>query len=102
MFKQITPLEKILLLSIGFTLSLVAARFLATSTFTYFFYPWNLFLAMVPYLFSRRLRHVKERITGWLLLSCWLLFFPNAPYLITDVFHFQARYPVPQWYDLIL
>ena len=102
MFKQLTALERILLLSIGFTLSLLAVRFISTSEFTYFFYPWNLLLAILPYLFSRRLKHTKVGITGWLMLACWLLFFPNAPYLVTDIFHFQERDPVPQWYDLIL
>jgi uncharacterized membrane protein len=102
MFRQLTPLERILLISVGFTLSLLAARFLFTREFTYFFYPWNLFLAITPYLFSRRLKHAQNNIKGWLLIAGWLLFFPNAPYLITDVFHFQERQPVPQWYDLIL
>lgn len=102
MLRQISPLEKILLLSIGFTVSLVAARFLFTGNVTYFFYPWNLILAILPCLFSRRLPHAKSQVAGWLLMAGWLLFFPNAPYLITDVFHFQERYPVPKWYDLIL
>ncbi|TKK71938.1 DUF1361 domain-containing protein [Ilyomonas limi] len=102
MFRQLTPLERILLISIGFTLGLLVARFLFTGDFTYFFYPWNLFLAILPYLFSRRLKHAQNNIKGWLLIAGWLLFFPNAPYLITDVFHFQERQPVPQWYDLIL
>ena len=102
MLKQLTPLERILLLSIGFTLSLLAARALLTNTLTYFFYPWNLFLAVMPYLFSRKLQHAKNGMKSWLLIAGWLLFFPNAPYLITDVFHFEERFPVPKWYDLIL
>ena len=103
MLKSLTPLEKILLLSVGFTLSTLVARCLFTGgDLTYFFYPWNLLLAIIPYSFSRALQHAKNNIKAWLLIAGWLLFFPNAPYLVTDVFHFQERPPVPQWYDLIL
>ena len=63
--------------------------------FIYKFILWNLFLAMIPLAFAA-LFHVslsnkskigfREIILGVL----WLLFFPNAPYLITDLLHINA------------
>ena len=103
MIKKLNDFEKMMLLSLSFTIALLVARFLYTSDPQYFFYPWNLFLATVPYLFSRGLRkHKKINTKAILILLCWLLFLPNAPYIITDLFHFQQRPSVPYWFDLLL
>jgi uncharacterized membrane protein len=103
MIKKLNDFERMILLSISFTLLLMIARFLYTNDPQYFFYPWNLFLATVPYFLSKRLRKYKRvNLKVLMILLCWLLFLPNAPYIITDLFHFQERPPVPYWFDLLL
>ena len=49
----------------------------------------NLFLAWIPYLVSlgiaqQAMRSTKSPRVIWIGTGLWLLFFPNAPYLITD------------------
>ena len=68
---------------------------------------WNLFLAWLPTLgafAAFNLHHLPTRLRwlptfGFALL--WLLFLPNAPYLITDIIHLKQTSNVPLWYDLI-
>lgn len=100
---KLSEFEKIMLVSVLFTFVLTATRYLYTSDPVYLFYPWNLFLAVLPMYFSRQLQGLKRlRLKALLLLGCWLLFLPNAPYLVTDLFHFEQRKSMPYWYDLIL
>jgi uncharacterized membrane protein len=54
------------------------------------FFVWNVFLAFLPYLFARLLgayleRENRKKTVVFLLAFLWLIFFPNAPYMITDL-----------------
>jgi len=66
----------------------------------YLFLPWNLFLAWIPFAISRFMQPGQNSLFFWLLLGIWLLFFPNAPYLLTDFIHFGDGYPMPIWVEL--
>ena len=72
----------------------------------FLFLIWNLFLAWIPYFMAQFLRFTEKKgKISWKsigLLGAWLLFFPNAPYLLTDLLHLRPKPPVPHWYDLIL
>jgi uncharacterized membrane protein len=75
---------------------------------TFFFLIWNLFLAWIPYWIALTVdfyeRH-SERKSKWtlgILVGLWLLFFPNAPYILTDLLHLRNYHVVPHWYDLML
>ena len=93
---------KQLLIPIAFTLSLLTARMIITGELTYIFLAWNLFLAWIPFTLSQRLKNITNRWKIFFLISCWLLFLPNAPYIITDFLHLKHRPPVPYWFDILL
>lgn len=95
------------------TLAVYRVVSLQTDSF-YAFLIWNLFLAWIPFLFSMAAYELDKRKIGGLLLVplgvAWLLFFPNAPYLMTDLVHLtvrKSRYIVDgtiqnrYWYDLV-
>lgn len=80
----------------------------------YGFLLWNLFLAYIPFYISSYLVYYQNRqhpikqyrffgsVKWWLLFVVWLLFFPNAPYIITDITHLSLRDNVPLWFDAAL
>lgn len=103
MLKKISSIYTMLIASILFTLILLLIRIMLTDQLTYIFYAWNLFLAIIPLWFSSKLVAQKTiTIKSIILILCWLLFFPNAPYIITDLFHFTQREHIPLWFDLLI
>lgn len=98
------PVKKNVILLTGLCLILVLARIIKTEQFSFVFMLWNLFLAFVPYWLSIYLSNSKKsgRFKLVIVASLWLLFLPNSPYMLTDLFHLQKRPGLPIWYDLLL
>lgn len=96
-----------------FDVALFAARLAYTGERRFLWIPWNLMLAWVPFIFAyaayRVHRHDRPASAFeprlWLagaLLAAWLAFFPNAPYVVTDMIHWRPGLELMNWLDLIL
>jgi uncharacterized membrane protein len=89
---------------LAFTILLNVIRMCYSRNENFSFLIWNLFLAIVPLYFSYRIRRSAAQggAGEYIWAGLWLLFFPNAAYIITDLLHLKERLPVPKWFDLIL
>jgi uncharacterized membrane protein len=62
----------------------------------YAFLVWNLTLAWIPLVFALLLLVAYKRRAHWIELvavgGAWLLFLPNAPYMLTDFVHLGDRH----------
>lgn len=88
--------------------ALVRLRAALTGWPHYTFLVWNLFLAWIPFGIAY-IAYITAIRRGWLYLIVpagvllWLVFFPNAPYILTDLQHLtNANVDVPVWYDVIM
>jgi uncharacterized membrane protein len=86
---------------------LVAARVVHTGRLAYAFLVYNLALAWIPlgfalaaHVFSEWRSKLGVALTG-LSLAAWLVFFPNAPYLMTDLMHLRVQHNRLFWLDLV-
>lgn len=90
--------------------TLVMGRVAWTWERRYAFLIWNLFLAWLPLVFAMlacEASRQNELRKNWRLLGlagAWLLFFPNAPYIFTDLIHLTTRFQASHryWMDLLL
>jgi uncharacterized membrane protein len=112
-FPQFKPhrYKLLIFLSLAFasvaSIAMMVIRFVYTESLTYAFLVWNLLLAWVPLFFAYLSHHFYEKLSriNPMSLYCafiWLIFLPNAPYLITDLFYLGTTDQVPLWFDLIL
>jgi uncharacterized membrane protein len=81
---------------------LLGYRFYWAGYTKFAFLAWNLFLAAIPLGFAVLLSKIERWRLAAPLISGWLLFFPNAPYVLTDLLHLRQRTGIPIWYDLLL
>lgn len=94
-----------LLAASALSVATLAAEIHATHDRRYTFLVWNLFLAWVPLIAATCAFALARRRVGalaGLLLVIWLLFFPNAPYVLTDFIHLHGNGPSPLWYDALM
>lgn len=94
----------IFILMSAFCFALFIFRYLMSDTKVFFFLNWNLFLAGIPLVISTFVLkyEIKSKISLSILIVIWILFFPNSPYILTDLFHLKIRSSIPIWYDLIV
>jgi uncharacterized membrane protein len=87
-----------------FAIGLTLVRTLITDHPAFLFLWWNLFLAFIPWAIATfiRVQDVRNRWALVVLLLCWIAFFPNAPYILTDFIHLGRFGNAPLWYDLIV
>lgn len=62
------------------------------------FLVWNLFLAFVPLLIAWLISLKRKKHLNIMLGCMWLLFLPNAPYIITDFIHLDNS---PEGFELL-
>lgn len=99
----------ILMLLSFFGCLMVITRLIFTGRPNYLFLIWNLFLSWIPlglsmfmsYIYTKNIKR-KKHIILIPLGIIWLLFYPNAPYMITDFIHFRSSNNFLTWYDLLL
>ena len=86
--------------------ALLLYRKLRSGVWAFAFLPWNLFLAAIPAVaadLTKRVHDVRgSAVAQTIGFIVWILFLPNAPYLITDFMHLKERPEMPVWYDIAL
>ncbi len=89
-------------------IALVGARVAYTDSGRRIDLIWNLFLAWIPFILSY-IAHAFSwrRITLYILIPfvafLWLIFYPNAPYMLTDLQDLaRGSFGAPLWYDVII
>jgi uncharacterized membrane protein len=97
-----------LAISTGLCIGLVIFRYAATGVPAFHFLIWNLFLAVIPFPMAWSAEAITRQPGHWrgagaiALGVVWLIFLPNAPYLVTDLVHLGRTGGAPLWFDALL
>jgi len=100
------PLLLLLLMSmVALTYHMVRTQFIEAVNFSL---DWNLFLSWIPLIVSFIVDITVKRFDKWYVWvgvwsMVWVLFFPNAPYMITDLVHLSVDMGSDvTWHDMIM
>lgn len=91
-----------------FSVFLVIARMAYSDSQQYRGLIWNLFLAWIPFILAYissllSWRRIWIYVVIPVFALIWLAFFPNAPYILTDLQYLnRAAESAPLWFDIIL
>jgi uncharacterized membrane protein len=102
--KPVLSFQKLLWIFFAFIGGLIVVRFIYSGKHAFIFLVWNLFLAWIPFTISGYFKEMEKAAIAkqLLLFSAWLIFFPNALYIVTDLIHLDQETSVPKWYDAVL
>ena len=95
-------------LACALCVALVVARVAYSETEDHIGLIWNLFLAWIPFMLAYFAHAISwKRIWLYLVIPVisllWLIFFPNAPYMLTDLQDLaRASTDAPLWYDVLI
>ncbi|MFZ1527131.1 MAG: DUF1361 domain-containing protein [Ferruginibacter sp.] len=102
--KILSRFNRILALFLVFITAMVLVRIYFSGNIKYVSILWNIFLGWIPYALALAFpaAHLKAGWKQFVLFGSWLIFFPNALYIVTDLIHLGDESNVPLWYDAIL
>jgi uncharacterized membrane protein len=103
--RRIAVVASLAILSL-FVIAMIVFRILYTHTPEHGAIAWNLLLAWIPFALALVVyERARTGASNWsiaALATLWLLFLPNAPYLVTDLKHVGSGGGVPVLYDVVL
>lgn len=82
--------------------ALLLMRTVYSQNLSHLYLIWNIFLAYLPKYLSGKIAQTSKKSFHYLIFVLWILFLPNAPYLITDIIHLCSYTRIRQTTDTLL